>query len=88
MHERTARLKLSIRPCDRRLRAELYELSVTGESEIHSLLSMNGGMTISEIAEIAGINRTEAYYMLASLQEKKLARAVGTNPIKFIAERR
>ena len=57
----------------------------TQESSLYLQLAKNEPKTFSEVAEIMCKSRTEAYYMLASLQDKKLVRATHSNPIMFTA---
>ena len=54
------------------------------ESTLHSLLSLSEGRTISEPAVIMGMSNTELYYLLASLQDKKLVKSITSRPVNFI----
>ena len=87
------RLQLDIRSFNRNVRSlrtetRVYEPELSSqESELYSLLSNSEGKTISEIAEIMDIDNTEAYYIITTLQNKKLVKATATMPIKFVAVR-
>lgn len=80
------RLQLVFRSLNRRLKnTDLYEPEpVFLESNLYSLLSRGGPKTLSEIAEMMGIDTTEAYYLLSSLKLRKMVAALPGNPIKFI----
>ncbi len=86
--QEVVRLQLMFRSLNRRLKNQthLYEPELSSqESTLHSLLSTSEPKTISEVTKIMGIDYTEAYYLLASLQDKRLVKATPSKPIKFVA---
>lgn len=90
--QEAVRLQLEFRSINRILKAETFldepqpqpQLSPR-ESMLYSLLNKGEPKTISEVAEITAMGNTEAYYVLTSLQNKKLVKATPTTPVQFIA---
>ena len=93
------RMQLAFRSLNRRLKAfrsvnwrlktetSPYEPELNSqESSLYSLPSTGKAKTISEVAEILHIDATEVYYLVTSLQDKKLVAAITTKPIKFLAK--
>jgi len=58
------------------------------ESALYSLLYTGEGKTTVELAEAMSVDTTEVYFLIRSLQDKKLAKAISRNPIKFVAIKR
>ncbi len=86
--QEVVRLQLMFRSLNRILKNQthLYEPELSSqESTLHSLLSTSEPKTISEVAEMMGIEDTEAYYLLVSLQDKELVKVTPSKPIKFVA---
>lgn len=84
------KLQLALSSLNRMAKTELVQSGPqlnTQESSLYLHLAKNEPKTLSEVAEIVCKSRTEAYYMLASLQDKKLVRATNSNPIMFTAVR-
>ena len=83
-----ARLQLMLRTVNRRLKIDSpsHEIKLSSqEHTLHSLLSTREPKTLSEVAEIVGVDATEVYYLLNSLQTKKLVKAIVGRPIRFIS---
>lgn len=53
--------------------------------KVYMLLMQNSPMTCSQIADALGIETTETYYLLHSMQDKKLVKALSKMPIRFTA---
>lgn len=64
----------------------MYELKLNShECTLYSLLGTGEPKTTSDIAEMMGIDATEVYHLLTSLQTKKIVKAVTGKPMRFIA---
>lgn len=53
--------------------------------KLYILLIGNEALTSSEIADALGVNKTETYYLLRAMQDKKLVKALPKTPVRFTA---